>query len=224
MKKIYVNNKTLQEAVDYLNNDITFFGFLSHTKTFLKELLVNPINADVDDYLKDNGLDRKTLLGELMGRNIIEKETKIENNNGVDRFMVSYKIPKRNFERKMRRLYISLFEKNEITESKIINETDCGGVMQSGANNSVGGSNPDAGQFITPLKTNKKEFPVQRRRIYVTNEQINMLKETSTNDTGDYQYDVPLNFNNGNDPAYNHQNMIAKGVPNKKIGIREKRK
>lgn len=218
MKRIYVNNETLKEAVDYLNNDITFFGFLSHTKAFLKQLLVNPLNADVDDYLKNNGLDRKTFINTLLSKNILEKETKIEDNNGVDKFMVSYKVPKRNFERKMRRLFITLFEKNEIAESRIINETDCGGAMQAG------GENPDAGQFVTPLKTNKKDFPVQRRRIYVTNEQINMLKETTTTNVGDYQYDVPLNFNNGKDPAYNHKNMIAKGVPNKKIGAREKRK
>ena len=224
MKRIYVNKETLQEAVDYLNNEITFFGFLSHTKFFLKELLTNPINANIDEYLQDKGLDRKTLLNALIARNIVEKETKIEDTNGTDKFMVSYKIPKRNFERKMRRLYSSLFEKNEIEESKTINETDCGGAMQSGANNVVGGSNPDAGQFIRPLKNGKTDFPVQRRRIYVTNEQMNMLKETSTNDTGDYQYDVPLNFNNGKDPAYNHKNMIAKGVPGKKIGIREKKR
>ena len=49
MKRIYVNKETLKEAVDYLNNEITFFGFLSHTKTFLKELLTNPINANTDD-------------------------------------------------------------------------------------------------------------------------------------------------------------------------------
>ena len=45
MKRIFVNKETLKEAVDYLNNEITFFGFLSHTKAFLKELLTNPINV-----------------------------------------------------------------------------------------------------------------------------------------------------------------------------------
>jgi hypothetical protein len=211
MKRIFVNKETLKEAVDYLNNEITFFGFLSHTKTFLKELLTNPINANTDDYLQNNGLDRKTLLGALMARNIVEKESKIEEKNDSDVFSISYKIPKRNFERKMRRLYSSLFEKNEISESTTIVETDCGGAMQGG------GENPDAGQFITPIGK------VQRRRIYVTNEQLDIIKETATSDVGDYQYDVPLNFNGGNDPAYNHKNMIAKGVPNKKIGIRRKK-
>lgn len=211
MKRIFVNKETLKEAVDYLNNEITFFGFLSHTKAFLKELLTNPINANVDDYLQDNGLDRKTLLDALMARNIVEKETKIEEKNDSDVFSISYKVPKRNFERKMRRLYSSLFEKNEISESEVLKETDCAGAMQGG------GENPDAGQVVPSLGQ------VQRRRIYVTNEQLEMLKETSTQDAGDYQYDVPMNFNNGKDPAFDHENMIAKGIPKKKIGIRQKR-
>ena len=32
-----------------------------------------------------------------------------------------------------------------------------------------------------------------------------------------------MNFNNGKDPAFNHQNMITKGVPQKKIGARHKK-
>jgi hypothetical protein len=211
MKRIYVNTNTLNEAVAYLNNEITFFGFLSHTKAFLKNLLITPLSADIDDYLKDNGLDREAFINVLLSRNIIEKDTKIEDNNGNDKFVISFKIPKRNFERKMRRLYSLLFEQHEIAESRIINETDCAGAMQSG------GMNPDSGQYTTPLGK------IQRRRIYVTNEQIEIIKETTTNNTGDYQYDVPLNFNNGKDPAYNHKNMIAKGIPNKKIGIRQKK-
>lgn len=218
MKRVYINDKMLHEAVAYLNNEITFFGFLSHTKAFLKELLVNPLTADIDEYLKENGLDRETFINTLLSKNILVKDTKIEDQNGSDKFMISFKVPKRNFERKMRRLYSALFEQYEIQESYLsdsnmnICETDCAGAMQGG------GSNPDAGEFTTPLGK------VQRRRIYVTNEQLDIIKETATTDAGDYQYDVPLNFNNGKDPAYNHTNMIAKGVPNKKIGIRQKKK
>lgn len=210
MKTIYVKNNILKEAVDYLNDDITFFGFLSHLKVFLKQLLTTPINADIDEYLKKNGLNRKELIEKLIERNIIVKETKIEDNDGKDKFYVSYKIPKRNFERKIRRLYMTLFEKNEINENDIIKETDCGGVMQGG------GSNPDAGQFIQPLGK------PQRRKIYITTEQSNFIQETTTHDTGNYQYDVPLNFNNGNDPAFDHSNIMAKSFPNKKKGIRKK--
>lgn len=213
-KKIYVNSDTLKEAVDYINDEITFFGFLSNVKGFLKELLINPTTADVNDYLKRHGVERKVLLDELLKRDIVNKETKIEEINGKDKFHISFKIPKHNFERKMKRLYSFLFEKNEIAESVIFEDggaTTCSGAMQGG------GSNPDAGQFIQPIGK------VQRRKIYVTNEQYKMLKEMGTVDAGNYQYDVPFGSDK-NDPAFDHKNMIEKGVPHKKKGVRLKNK
>ena len=213
-KKIYVNSDTLKEAVDYINDEITFFGFLSNVKGFLKELLINPTTADVNDYLKRHGVERKVLLDELLKRDIVNKETKIEEINGKDKFHISFKIPKHNFERKMKRLYSFLFEKNEIVESVIFEDggaTTCSGAMQGG------GSNPDAGQFIQPIGK------VQRRKIYVTNEQYKMLKEMGTVDAGNYQYDVPFGSDK-NDPAFDHKNMIEKGVPHKKKGVRLKNK
>lgn len=213
-KKIYVKSDTLKEAVDYINDEITFFGFLSNVKGFLKELLINPTTADVNDYLKRHGVERKVLLDELLKRDIVNKETKIEEINGKDKFHISFKIPKHNFERKMKRLYSFLFEKNEIAESVIFEDggaTTCSGAMQGG------GSNPDAGQFIQPIGK------VQRRKIYVTNEQYKMLKEMGTVDAGNYQYDVPFGSDK-NDPAFDHKNMIEKGVPHKKKGVRLKNK
>lgn len=225
MKRIYVNSETLKEAVDYLNDDITFFGFLSHIKAFIKKLLISPLDANIDEYLRKNGIDKKDLLDKMLERNIIEKETKIEECDGKDKFVVVYKVPKKNFERKIRRLYSSIFEKNEISESRRLTEdgaTSCGSAMQAG------GLNPDAGQFIKPLEKsdNKNESNVLRRKIHITTEQSKMLKEMGIGDAGDYQYTVPLNFNNGKDPAYNHKNMMAKSFPkyNKKKGIRTKTK
>lgn len=216
MKTIYVKEDTLNEAVAYLNNDITFYGFLSHTKKFLKSLLVNPLNSDTDDYLKNNGMDRKTLIGALMGKGIVEKDTKIENKNGSDQFSVSYKIPKRNFERKMRRLYSSLFEKNEIKESKFFE--DAGGGPSCGTCMQGGGGSPEDGQYVQSLGLQRRKIndSVKKRKIYVTEEQAQMLEEMGTLDAGNYQYDVPMNFNGGNDPAYDHQNMMAKSFPGKK--------
>lgn len=218
MKTVYVNKEVFKEAMDYLNRDITFYDFLSHSKALLKQLLSDPINADIDSYLKDNGLTKQQLIAAMIDKGIIEKETKITESkqlNESDKFTVSYKIPKRNFERKMRRLFAELFEKNEIAES-IISEEDGGGATSCGSAMQGGGSNPDAGQFLQPIGK------VQRRKIYVTKEQAEMLKEMSSQDAGDYQYDVPLNFNNGNDPAYDHKNMISAGIPNKKKGVRRK--
>ena len=65
MKRIYVNSEILKEAVDYINDDITFFGFISHLKVFLKNLLTNPIETNIDDYLKRHGIDKDELLDEL---------------------------------------------------------------------------------------------------------------------------------------------------------------
>ena len=223
MKRIYVNSETLKEAVDYLNDDITFFGFLSHIKAFIKKLLTSPLDADIDEYLKRNGIDKKDLLEKMLERNILEKETKIEECDGKDKFVVVYKVPKKNFERKIRRLYSSIFEINEISESETLSEdgaTSCGSAMQGG------GLNPDAGQFIQPLgkKDKKNGSDVLRRKIHITTEQSKILKEMGSGDAGDYQYTVPLNFNNGNDPTYNHKNIMAKSFPknNKKKGIRTK--
>lgn len=236
MKTVYVNSNTLQEAVDYLNDDITFFGFFSHTKAFLKELLINPVNANVDDYLKRHGIDRKTLLGALMGRGIIEKETKIVDKNNSDAFSVSYKLPKKNFERNMRRLYSTLFEKNEIKESTIFEDAGGGPGGGPGCGTCMGGDgNPDAGTYVTKMgpvqrrqistvnKIDKINDSVQRN-IYITSEQAQILKEMGTADAGDYEYTVPINFNGGNDPAYDHSNIFAKAMPNKRKGVRRKRK
>lgn len=207
MKNIFVKYNTLKEAVDYINGEITFFGFLSHVKFFLKELLINPLYADVDDYLKKNGIDRKSLINILIKRNIIIKETKINNINNKDNFTVSYKIPKHNFERKMRRLFSFLFNNNNLTNLSEDGATSCGSAMQGG------GMNPDAGQYTKPMG-------MQRRKIYITNKQSDFIKETTTSTIGNYQYDKPLCFNNNNDITYNHKNIIS----NKKKGIRRKQK
>ena len=62
MKTIYVNKEIFKEAMDYLNRDITFYEFLSYTKAFLKQLLSNSTGADIEPYLKENGL---TVLEEI---------------------------------------------------------------------------------------------------------------------------------------------------------------
>lgn len=213
MKTIYVNKELFKEAMDYLNRDITFYDFLSHTKAFLKQLLTNPINADIDSYLKDNNLTKEELIASLIDKGILEKETQITDN---DKFSISYKIPKRNFDRKMRRLFADLFEKNEITES-ILSEEDGGGATSCGSAMQGGGSNPEAGQFLQPIGK------VQRRKIYVTNEQANALKEATTLSPGKAEYAVPFSFNNGNDPTYNHKDIITSGIPKKKMGARRKK-
>ena len=124
----------------------------------------------------------------------------------------------------MRRLYSSLFEKNEIKESKIFE--DAGGGPGCGTCMQGGGGSPEDGQYVQSIGLQRRKIndSVKKRKIYVTEEQAQMLEEMGTLDAGNYQYDVPMNFNGGNDPAYDHQNMMAKSFPKKKIGIRKKGK
>ena len=219
MKTIYVNKDLFKEAMEYLNRDITFYDFISYSKNFLKQLLSNPTTADIDPYLKEQGLNRKEFISLLMDKGIIERETKLINLNDSDKLSISYKIPKRNFDRKMRRLFAELFEKNEISESLIYEDGEGGGGATSCASAMQGeGSKPEAGQFVT------KVGDVQRKNIYVTPVQAGIIKEMGTCDAGNYQYDVPLNFNNGNDPAFNHNDLIGGGIPKKKkTGVRRKK-
>ena len=116
----------------------------------------------------------------------------------------------------MRRLYTSLFEIHKINED-IISEDGEGVSMSSGngasgCNNVLqgGGGQFESGEYVPKVGN------VQRRKIYVTEEQAKILQEMGIGDAGDYQYDVPFKFNGGNDPAYDHTNMMAKSFPGKK--------
>lgn len=107
----------LKENIHMINEEVTFHAFMSHVKDYLKKLLTNPIGAQPDAFLKANGLGGEKLLSKLLDKDIIIKKTKIVS-EGKDRFEISYKLPRNNFERKMRRLYAELFD----DDSKKINE------------------------------------------------------------------------------------------------------
>lgn len=379
MKRVYIN-----EAVVGVKREIVFLEFLYHAKQFLKDLLTKPLTCDVSDFFKDLGFTKTSLIQTLLDRGIIEKDTKIDTiKEDKDVFTVSYKIPKRNFDRKMRRLYSTLFEKNEINESvlnenggqllapngkpsnlpahlwqlvrsagfkqwfgdwehnpqqsskvvdengepmvmlhntktdfdtfdpkksiapngamwfanqkampmisgfsgtgrgnidmelflnirkpnyegldasyyakeegfdgviiqdsgamvcvvyepnqiksirnkgnfannnmniyeNMISEEDApalGGNGATGCDNLQGDSGSD-GYYVS----NIEKTPVQRRKIHINERQLTTLLEMGTADAGNYQYDVPFEFNGGEDPAYDHKNIIRKSLPRK---------
>jgi hypothetical protein len=101
--------------------EVTFYSFFNKIKNFIKQLLHDPINSEPDKIFKLNGIGKTTLLKKMLNRNIIEKKQKIEEVDGSARYYIQYKVPKRNFELKIRRLYSELFEKNinENTEENI---------------------------------------------------------------------------------------------------------
>ena len=118
------------------HTEMTRYAFISHMEDYMKKLLKDPIHADTDDFLKYHGYTGPKALSVLMVRQDPEDENSsilIRNisikDNGVDEngkrlkdtFTVKYLIPRKDYSKKMRNLYISLFESN-IIENSPLNE------------------------------------------------------------------------------------------------------
>ena len=118
------------------HKEMTRYAFISHMEDYIKKLLTDPLHADTDDFLKYHKIDGPKALSILTKRAdpndensaIIIKTTKIKDNgsdeNGKripDTFTVHYKAPRKDYTKKMRNLYINLFESN-IIENSPINE------------------------------------------------------------------------------------------------------
>lgn len=118
------------------HDEMTRYAFISHMEDYMKKLLTNPLKADTDEFLKSHGIDGPRAMKILTMRtdpndensSIVIKKTAIKDNgtdeNGKrlkDTFSVKYRIPRKDYTKKMRNLYISLFESN-IVEGCPINE------------------------------------------------------------------------------------------------------
>jgi 8-oxo-dGTP pyrophosphatase MutT (NUDIX family) len=107
-------------------DEVTFYEFFVKVKGFLKELLNNPIEAKPDVFFRKQGITKGMLMNKMMDRDIIHKDEDIKEITDDDGNLKSYhhlqyKIPKKNFERKIRRLYTYFFEngkRKKINESK----------------------------------------------------------------------------------------------------------
>ena len=116
------------------HTEMTRYAFISHMEDYIKKLLTDPLHADTDDFLKYHKIDGPKALSILTKRTdpedensaILIKTTKIKDNgsdeNGKrlpDTFTVHYKAPRKDYTKKMRNLYINLFESNIIESSPI---------------------------------------------------------------------------------------------------------
>ena len=168
-KTIVISSNTVQMITEEL--EMSEYKFYNNIKHFLKSLLEDPINTTVPLLLKKYGIIRSKLLRELLNFNIIEKEERIndKDENGEAKtatMMIKYRVPKKNFDRKLKKLYIKLFEKN-LPVRKLRNEDGATGCDASG-------------QYSSPL------FGVQRR------EMADIIEAATTSTCGDYQYTVPF--------------------------------
>ena len=141
--------KKLQIESYFPDEEITRYGFISHMESYIKELLQNPEKATVDDYLMKFGINSPKALVALLKRTdpsdetsavLIRKETiKPDEENAEegkvpkDKFHIKYKLPRKDYMKKMRNLFISMFE-NHVVDNAQLNEGAWGkGVLDNDA-------------------------------------------------------------------------------------------
>ena len=115
MATIYLTErqvKVLQES----NEEVTFYEFFTEVKNYLKELLLNPINAEPSPMFAKHGISKTKLLDKLIERGIVNKTETIDeptDSKGkmFSMYHVKYSIPRKNFEQKIHRLYSYFFER-----------------------------------------------------------------------------------------------------------------
>lgn len=177
-KTILISEDVARQIADELN--MTEYKFKSNVKQFLHDLLVDPSNAKVPFIFKQNGYSRKRLIYFLTHYDLLRKSERIsdKDDNGEPKtatMMVKFQVPKKDFDRKLHKLYIRLFEDNTRQKQEDLTEDGeaCGATT----------CDASSGQFSQPA------FPMQRRTF---NEEMNIEEDTTCGSVGDYQYDVPF--------------------------------
>lgn len=141
--------KKLQLESYFPDEEITRYGFISHMEDYIKQLLKNPETAKVDDYLTKFGIGSPQALMALVKRSdpsdensavlIRTEKIKPDEENAVegaivkDKFYIKYKLPRKDYMKKMRNLFIKMFE-NHIVDNNQLNEGAWGkGILDNDA-------------------------------------------------------------------------------------------
>lgn len=117
-----------------MKKEMTRYAFISHMEDYMKQLLKDPLHADTDDFLKEYGIDGPKAIKILTKRVDPDDEnsavmliSKSIKDNGTDEngkrrsdsFVVKCRIPRKDYTKKMRNLYINLFESNIVDKCPI---------------------------------------------------------------------------------------------------------
>lgn len=175
--------------------DTTFYAFMSNVRTFLASLLKDPIHTKVSDYLKERGMTKNKLINILLKRDVIRRHEKIDDKdkeNGNINYVVKYNVVRKQFERKLKRIYNKYFEGKDKKEGEVEECTTCGA-----------SSGPVVGPLSKPIRRGLDESTKVGRNIFITEKQYEMLKETLTT-SNSYYYDVPFPVKK-NDPTMIHR-------------------
>lgn len=200
------------------NDEMTMWAFTSNMEDLIKQLLKDPRKAKASSFLERHGIDTPKAIELLIKKNdpnnsesaILIRKERIEDggidengNRLQDKFHIKYSLPRKDYDKKMRKLYVNLFE-NYRCDNPMLNED--GEAMGSTSCES-------SGPFVQPLFGNPITRKIyhhepkkrKRKRIKITEEQFKKLEEMSTSDAGNYQYDVPFM---GDKETLDHKRML----------------
>lgn len=220
-------------------DEITRHGFVSNMEAFIQKLLSGKIDSQTNDYLLSHGVSSDIALRYLLDKPnkndpksavLSRKESiKTDKETNKDRFYIKYTLNDRqNLERKLRNIYIKLFEYHIVNDNKLLNEE---GICDAG---DIGYEAPFETDSFKIGKGGKKkdkenerphetiirreyyhigtnESKHMKKTIIISEEQQQYLMEMGCSDAGSYQFDVPFSTKE-NDPAMDHKNMFAKSV------------
>ena len=190
--------------------DVTFYAFKSNVRYFLSSLLKDPIKTKINDFLSELGFTKQKLINILLKRDVIRRHEKIDDKdkeNGNINYVVKYNVVRKQFERKLKRIYNKYVESPKKSDSGDVEEsTGCCGV--GAPSKGFFGYDKQAFEETSEQPIRRSiygESKISKKRIFITEGQFEMLKETlSTEGAGNYGYDVPFPVKKG-DPTLVHR-------------------
>ena len=156
MKLIYIKESKV-DVLKESEEELTFWRFFVEVKKFITDLLTDPIHARPSIVLVSHGLDNDFLRKKLQDDAVIIKSENIDEpydeatGNKESRYYLSYKVPKKGFKKKLRRIYQKTVESN-INEG-IAGDATCDERMLAHVKNAVKAYNDK----IINKKLNKNE-------------------------------------------------------------------
>lgn len=136
MRKVYIKENKLHLLLqENETKEVTFYEFFINAKSFLKDLLTKPSEAEPSELFKTNGISKNELLSKMKNIGLIKSDERIDEvpveeekkthpygTKLVAKHYIKYTIPKKRFEDKMKELYKELFV--ECDKKHVFKDTD----------------------------------------------------------------------------------------------------
>lgn len=205
-------------------DEITRHGFVSNMEAFIRKLLSGEINSQTNAYLLSHGISSDVALKCLLDKPdkndptsavLSRKESiKTDKETNKDRFHIKYTLnDRRNLEKKLRNIYIKLFEYHIVDNNKLLNEgsNEPPYIADEFIIGAEGTSKTDVlSRPIYHVKTKNENTIKMKKTVILSEEQVNYLTEMGCCDAGGYEYTAPA-FSDKQ--TRDHKNIMRKSFP-----------